>query len=47
MRATTDPENTASQAVIVRAGFTRVAGDSAEGGEAGEGAGQFAYELRG
>ena len=47
VRATTDPENTASQAVIVRAGFTRVAGDSAEAGEGGEGAGQFAYELRG
>ncbi|MET9355898.1 GNAT family N-acetyltransferase [Streptomyces sp. NPDC006617] len=54
--ATTDPENTASQAVIVRAGFTRVAGDSSQAGEAGkdgedgedgEDAGQFAYELRG
>ncbi|WP_328561145.1 GNAT family N-acetyltransferase [Streptomyces coelicoflavus] len=39
--ATTDPENTASQAVIVRAGFARVAAEDAEGGE------QFAYELRG
>ncbi|WP_399886262.1 GNAT family N-acetyltransferase [Streptomyces sp. BBFR51] len=38
--ATTDPDNTASQAVIVRAGFTRVAGTDAEGAE------QFAYELR-
>ncbi|MEV7793065.1 GNAT family N-acetyltransferase [Streptomyces sp. NPDC087512] len=34
--ATTDPGNTASQAVIVRAGFTRVADDEE----------QFAYELR-
>ncbi|MFA3876613.1 GNAT family N-acetyltransferase [Streptomyces sp. MMCC 100] len=42
--ATTEPENTASQAVIVRAGFTRVAGESSEGGEGAE---QFAYELRG
>lgn len=44
VRATTEPENTASQAVIARAGFVRVAGDGAEGGE---GAGQFLYELRG
>lgn len=41
--ATTEPENRASQAVIARAGFTRVAVESAEG----DGAGQFAYELRG
>ncbi|CAM5704116.1 GNAT family N-acetyltransferase OS=Streptomyces tendae OX=1932 GN=GUR47_26605 PE=4 SV=1 [Streptomyces tendae] len=41
--ATTEPGNTASQAVIARAGFTRIAGESAEGGES---AGQFAYELR-
>ncbi|MFH9571990.1 GNAT family N-acetyltransferase [Streptomyces sp. NPDC017230] len=35
--ATTEPANLASQAVIVRAGFTRVAGDEK----------QLAYELRG
>ncbi|MFG2542530.1 GNAT family N-acetyltransferase [Streptomyces sp. NPDC048594] len=35
--ATTEPANVASQAVITRAGFTRVAGDE----------GQLAYELRG
>ncbi|WP_122619617.1 GNAT family N-acetyltransferase [Streptomyces sp. Tu 4128] len=35
--ATTEPANLASQAVITRAGFTRVAGDE----------GQLAYELRG
>ncbi|MFI2412989.1 GNAT family N-acetyltransferase [Streptomyces sp. NPDC018947] len=34
--ATTDPGNTASQAVVLRAGFTRVADDEE----------QFAYELR-
>ncbi|PPS80431.1 GNAT family N-acetyltransferase [Streptomyces sp. MH60] len=45
--ATTEPENTASQAVIARAGFVRIAGDGAEDGEGGEDAGQFAYELRG
>ncbi|MEU4984685.1 GNAT family N-acetyltransferase [Streptomyces sp. NPDC021969] len=39
--ATTEPENTASQAVIVRAGFLRVAAQDTEGAE------QFAYELRG
>jgi RimJ/RimL family protein N-acetyltransferase len=38
--ATTEPDNTASQAVIARAGFRRVR-------VAGEGAGQYAYELRG
>ncbi|WP_395574189.1 GNAT family N-acetyltransferase [Streptomyces sp. BK79] len=38
--ATTEPDNTASQAVITRAGFRRVR-------VAGEGAEQYAYELRG
>ncbi|MFG2679395.1 GNAT family N-acetyltransferase [Streptomyces sp. NPDC048392] len=38
--ATTEPENTASQAVLARAGFVRVAAQDAEGTE------QFAYELR-
>ncbi|MFK0069944.1 GNAT family N-acetyltransferase [Streptomyces sp. NPDC091046] len=46
VRATTEPENTASQAVIARAGFTRIAGDEAEGEAGAEGAGQFVYELR-
>ncbi|MFC8867766.1 GNAT family N-acetyltransferase [Streptomyces sp. NPDC057148] len=36
--ATTEPDNTASQAVIARAGFRRVTGEDAE---------QYAYELRG
>ncbi|WP_217246198.1 GNAT family N-acetyltransferase [Streptomyces sp. AC602_WCS936] len=36
--ATTEPDNTASQAVITRAGFHRVTGDDTE---------QYAYELRG
>ncbi|MEV5014095.1 GNAT family N-acetyltransferase [Streptomyces sp. NPDC053780] len=39
--ATTEPANVASQAVITRAGFTRVAGDE------GQDEGQLAYELRG
>ncbi|MDT0613804.1 GNAT family N-acetyltransferase [Streptomyces lancefieldiae] len=42
--ATTEPDNTASQAVIARAGFTRVAGEDTE---AAEDTAQFAYELRG
>ncbi|QUW92058.1 GNAT family N-acetyltransferase [Streptomyces sp. V17-9] len=42
--ATTEPENGASQAVLARAGFGRVAVESAGDGD---GAGQFAYELRG
>jgi RimJ/RimL family protein N-acetyltransferase len=45
--ARTEPENTASQAVIARAGFVRVAGEDAEDAEGAEGAEQFAYELRG
>jgi GNAT superfamily N-acetyltransferase len=44
VRATTEPENTASQAVIARAGFVRIAGETSEDGAGGE---QFAYELRG
>ncbi|MFC7881779.1 GNAT family N-acetyltransferase [Streptomyces sp. NPDC057376] len=36
--ATTEPDNTASQAVITRAGFRRVTGEDTE---------QYAYELRG
>ncbi|MGW4547499.1 GNAT family N-acetyltransferase [Streptomyces violaceorubidus] len=50
VRATTEPHNTASQAVIARAGFVRIAAEHSEGdegGEGGEGAGQFTYELRG
>lgn len=39
--ATTEPDNAPSQAVIARAGFTRVADKDAEGTV------QFAYELRG
>ncbi|MFE5259301.1 GNAT family N-acetyltransferase [Streptomyces coelicoflavus] len=48
VRATTEPENTASQAVIGRAGFVRITGDGTEGGDGGEGegGGQFVYELR-
>ncbi|MEW1996102.1 GNAT family N-acetyltransferase [Streptomyces coelicoflavus] len=48
VRATTEPENTASQAVIARAGFVRITGDGAEDGDGGEGegGGQFVYELR-
>ncbi|MFE0202681.1 GNAT family N-acetyltransferase [Streptomyces sp. NPDC058985] len=38
--ATTEPANVASQAVITRAGFTRIAGDESDEG-------QLAYELRG
>ncbi|MEV6885865.1 GNAT family N-acetyltransferase [Streptomyces sp. NPDC051135] len=45
--ATTDRENTASQAVLARAGFAPVAGESAQDGESGESDGQYAYELRG
>ncbi|MFF0539316.1 GNAT family N-acetyltransferase [Streptomyces coelicoflavus] len=46
VRATTEPENTASQAVIARAGFVRITGDGAEDGDGGEDGGQFVYELR-
>ncbi|MCF2127538.1 GNAT family N-acetyltransferase [Strepomyces sp. STD 3.1] len=44
--ATTEPANVASQAVITRAGFTRIAGDESDEGDEGD-EGQLAYELRG
>lgn len=46
VRATTEPGNTASQAVIARAGFVRIDEGGAEDGEGDEDAGQFVYELR-
>ncbi|MFC7892351.1 GNAT family N-acetyltransferase [Streptomyces sp. NPDC057381] len=42
--ATTEPDNTASQAVIARAGFRRV---TVDGADATKDTGQHAYELRG
>lgn len=44
--ATTEPDNTASQAVLTRAGFTRVCGEETED-TTDTGQLQFAYELRG